>query len=179
MSIKITRKKGDVDIKDVKNFAKALAKRNVTSGIHKQEGQQVNSVSGTKVIDYACYNEFGGNLGNNPPARPFVRVNFTEGSKLKSEIKRETKDIMKTFIHEKYKGNKVTMVNYLLGSIGTLYVNEMIDRINNSPTYFADIGLEHNQPSTIKQKGFDHPLVDTMLLAKSLRYKVNVINGNK
>ena len=69
MSIKITRKKGDIDYKDVKAFAQVLAKRNVTSGIHKQEGQAVNSVSGTKVIDYACYNEFGGNLGNNPPAR--------------------------------------------------------------------------------------------------------------
>ena len=55
----------------------------------------------------------------------------------------------------------------------------MIDRINNSPTYFADRGLGENAPSTIEQKGFDHPLIHTMLLAKSLRYKVNVINGNK
>lgn len=175
MSIKITRKKGDVDIKDVKAFAKTLAKRNVTSGVHKQEGQQVNYYSGTKVIDYACYNEFGGNKGNNPPARPFVRVK--ESRELRNNIKRETRDIMNVIIHEKYKGNKVTKVNYLLGSIGTLYVNEMIDRINNSPTYFAKVGLGQNAPRTIEQKGFDHPLIDTMLLAKSLRYKVNVING--
>ncbi len=175
MSIKITRKKGDVDIKDVKAFAKTLAKRNVTSGVHKQEGQQVNYYSGTKVIDYACYNEFGGTKEgqpplSNPPPRPFVRVK--ESRDLRNNIKRETRDIMNVIIHEKYKGNKVTKVNYLLGSIGTLYVNEMLDRINNSPSLY-----QGNAPRTIEQKGFDHPLVDTMLLAKSLRYKVNVING--
>jgi len=173
MSIKVTCKKGDVDIKDVKAFAKALAKRNVTAGIHKQEGQQVNSVSGTKVIDYACYNEFG--HGITPPQRQFVRVK--ESRELKGDIKRKTKEVMNVIIHEKYKGNKVQKVNYLLGSIGTLYVNEMLDRINNSPTYFAEVGLGQNAQSTINRKGFDHPLIDTMLLAKSLRYKVNVING--
>lgn len=167
MRIEITRKKGDIDFKDVDAFAKALAKRNVTSGIHKEEGQQVNNRTNTKVIDYACYNEFGGNLGNNPPARPFVRVK--ESNELKNNIKRETRDIMKVIIHEKYKGNKVAKVNYLLGSIGTLYVNEMIDRINNSPSLY-----QGNAESTIRIKGFDHPLADTMLLAKSLRYKVNM-----
>lgn len=167
MRIKIERKKGDIDFKDVDAFAKALAKRNVTSGVHKEEGQQVNYYSGTKVIDYACYNEFGGNLGNNPPPRPFVRVK--ESRELRNEIKRETRDCMKVIIHEKYKGNKVSKVNYLLGSIGTLYVNEMIDRINNSPSLY-----QGNAPRTIEQKGFDHPLVNTMLLAKSLRYKVNM-----
>ena len=76
---------------------------------------------------------------------------------------------MKVIIHEKYKGNKVSKVNYILGSIGTLYLNEMIDRINNSLTLY-----QPNAPSTIDKKGFNHPLVDTMLLAKSLRYKVNM-----
>ena len=166
MSIKVTRKK-NIDVKDVENFAKALAKRNVTIGVHRQEGQSINSESGTKVIDYACYNEFGGNEGDNPPPRPFVRVK--ESRELKSNIKRETRDVMKVIIHEKYKGNKVKHVNYLLGSIGTLYLNEMIDRINNSPSLYKG-----NAPRTIEQKGFDHPLVDTMLLAKSLRYKVNM-----
>ena len=169
MRIEITRKKGDIDFKDVDAFAKALAKRNVTSGVHKQEGQQVNLRSGTRVIDYACYNEFGHPHDNptRPPRRPFVRVK--ESRELRNEIKRETRDIMNTFIHEKYKGNKVTKVNYLLGSIGTLYVNEMIDRINNSPSLY-----QGNAESTIRIKGFDHPLADTMLLAKSLRYKVNM-----
>lgn len=166
MSIKVTRKK-NIDVKDVENFAKALAKRNVTIGVHRQEGQSINSESGTKVIDYACYNEFGGNEGDNPPPRPFVRVK--ESRELKSNIKRETRDIMKVIIHEKYKGNKVKHVNYLLGSIGMLYLNEMIDRINNSPNLY-----QGNAPRTIEQKGYDHPLVDTMLLAKSLRYKVNM-----
>lgn len=172
MSIKIERRKGDIDIKDVKAFAKALAKRNVTSGIHKEEGQQVNYYSGTKVIDYACYNEFGGTKEghpplSNPPPRPFVRVK--ESGELKYNIKKETKDIMRVIIHEKYKGNKVSKVNYLLGTIGRLYVNEMIDRINNSPNLY-----QGNAENTIRIKGFDHPLVDTMLLAKSLRYKVNM-----
>lgn len=171
MSIKVTRKK-NIDVKDVENFAKALAKRNVTIGVHRQEGQSINSESGTKVIDYACYNEFGGTKEgqpplSNPPPRPFVRVK--ESRELKSNIKRETRDVMKVIIHEKYKGNKVKHVNYLLGSIGTLYLNEMIDRINNSPSLY-----QGNAPRTIEQKGFDHPLIDTMLLAKSLRYKVNM-----
>ena len=171
MSIKVTCKK-NIDLKDVENFAKALAKRNVTIGMHRQEGQLFSYYSGTKLIDVACYNEFGGTKYpdkplQNPPPRPFVRVK--ESRELKSNIKRETRDIMKVIIHEKYKGNKVKHVNYLLGSIGTLYLNEMIDRINNSPSLYKG-----NAPSTIEIKGFDHPLIDSMQLAKSLRYKVNM-----
>ena len=95
MAVKVIRKKGNIDIKDVKGLAKALSSKEVTIGVHKEEGAKLNPETQTPVIKYACWNEFGThhitkhkymfvrhgkiaviNEGSDIsiPARPFVRV---------------------------------------------------------------------------------------------------------
>lgn len=165
MGIKIIRKKGNVDIEDVKSLAKALEERNVTIGVHKEEGQAINSRSETKVIDYACYNEFGGNKGDNPPARPFVRIKQSE--ELRNAIKLWHKKIKNT-LYKSIKGKVALTAKRLYEEVGKLYMHQMWHRLQFSSQFYNG-----NAPRTIEQKGFDHPLVDTMLLFKSLRYKVN------
>jgi hypothetical protein len=184
MQIIVSRKKGDVDIKDVKNFAKALAKRSVTIGVHKAEGQKTNEISGTKVIDYACYNEFGGNKNitiggttsniadNNPPARPFVRVASDE--QLRDKIKKTSKEEFNKVAKNKYKGKARALVQNIYGEIGKLYLEKMTDRLNDPGLY----PYLMNAQSTIENKGFDHPLIDTGLLGKSLKVKIRVGNDH-
>ena len=168
MKISITRKKGDIDFKDFQAFTKALEKRSVTIGVHRAEGNRVNDISGARVIDYACYNEFGN--GNHPPARPFVRVK--EDRQLRDNIKSKEKFILDGYIQNKFIDNKVSMAQNLYGEIGKLYLKEMFNRLEDSNQFY--IG---NAPRTIKQKGFDHPLIDTALLGKTLRVKVRIGEG--
>lgn len=163
MGVKVIRKKGNVDIKDVKALAKALGERNVTIGVHKEEGQAINTRSETKVIDYACYNEFGN--GENPPARPFIRIKQSE--ELRNAIILWHKKIKNT-VYKNLKGKIALTARRLYEEVGNLYLHQMWHRIQFSPQFYKG-----NAPRTIEQKGFDHPLVDTMLLFKSLRYKVN------
>lgn len=165
MKISVTRKKGDVDFKDFQAFAKALKKRSVTIGVHKAEGNKTNEISGTKVIDYACYNEFGN--GNNPPARPFVRVK--EDRKLREDIKAKERSTLEKFAQNKFADNKVSMVQELYGEVGKLYLKEITNRLEDSLNYFPE-----NKPSTVRQKGFNHPLIDTTLLGNSLKAKIRV-----
>ena len=58
MAVKVIRKKGNIDIKDVKGLAKALSSKEVTIGVHKEEGAKLNPETQTPVIKYACWNEF-------------------------------------------------------------------------------------------------------------------------
>lgn len=184
MEIIVTCKKGDVDIKDVKSFAKSLAKRSVTIGVHKAEGQETNTISGTKVIDYACYNEFGGNknitiggtisniANNNPPARPFVRVASNE--KLRANIKKTSREEFDKIAKNKYKGRKDKLVQTVYGEVGKLYLKAMTDRLGDPGLY----PYLMNALSTIRNKGFDHPLIDTGLLGKSLKVKIRTSNDH-
>lgn len=175
MKIEIKRKKGSVDSKDISAFIKALKKRSVTIGVHKTEGNKVNDISGTKVIDYACYNEFGGykkggvlNFDNNPPARPFVR--FLVDEELKGKLRKKSDEELNKIIANHYKGRKDGLVQTLYGEIGKLYLEKMRNRFDDPNAY----PYLMNAAATIKNKGFDHPLIDTTLLAKSLKIKVRI-----
>lgn len=187
MGIKIIRKKGNVDIKDVKNLVKALKERDVTIGVHRAEGQKLNPETQTPVIKYACWNEFGTNhitkheynfvrhgqkvvinKGSDIsiPPRPFVRV------KNSSELRRAIKLWHRKIKFRLYKNLKNStggrVANELLGEVGRLYLHQM--------WHILQFGSnEHlpNAPLTEYLKGFNHPLVDTGTLFKALRYKVN------
>lgn len=170
MDIEIICKKGDVDIKDLKSFSKKLAKRSVTIGVHKAEGNKINDVSKTKLIDYACYNEFGHpeNAGadGRPPSRSFVRK-IANDSKARNEIKQKEYDEMTKIAQAHFKGNTNEMINNMYSEVGKVALDCMIYYIENSSQFY--IG---NADRTIKNKGFDHPLLDTGLLVKSLRVKI-------
>lgn len=163
MRTEIIRKKGDVDIKDIKSFVKLLANRYVTVGVHKAEGSRKNSISGTKVIDYACYNEFGHE--GHPPERSFVR-RLAHDNEAKQDIKDKQIEEMKKISKAHYKGNKVNLINNLYGEIGKVALKRMTFYIENPSTFIG------NAERTVKNKGFDHPLLDTGLLVKSLKAKV-------
>ena len=59
-------------------------------------------------------------------------------------------------------------VNEIYGEVGRLYLHQMWHRLQFSLKYYKE-----NKPLTEDLKGFNHPLVDTGTLFKSLRYKVN------
>lgn len=186
MTVKVFRKKGNVDIKDVKKLAKALKEREVTIGVHKEEGQALNPETQTPVIKYAQWNEFGtehkakhnyrftrhgqevfipagSDIGI--PKRPFVRVK--NSPELRNAIKLWHRKIkMGLYKNLKYStGGRVA--NELLGEVGRLYLHQMWHRLQFSSRYYPQ-----NKPLTEKLKGFNHPLIDTGTLFQSLRYKV-------
>lgn len=185
MTVKVFRKKGNVDIKDVKNLAKALASREVTIGVHKEEGAKLNPETNTPVIKYACWNEFGTNhitkyrykfvrhgkyveipQGSDIsiPERHFVRVKNSE--ELRNAIKlwhrKIKKGLYKNLSHKRSDG----VANELLSEVGRLYLHQMWHILQSGKD------LEPNAPLTEYLKGFNHPLVDTGTLFQSLRYKV-------
>ena len=189
MAVQVIRKKGNVDIKDVKGLADALSARQVTIGVHKEEGQTVNPETGTSVIKYACWNEFGThhvtkhrykfvrhgkvvviNEGSDIsiPARPFVRVK--NSAELRNAIKlwhnKIKKRLYKDLSHKSANG----AADELLGEVGRLYLHQMwqILQFSKSP----EGTFPENAQLTEHLKGFNHPLIDTGTLYQSLRYKV-------
>ena len=176
MRIEIIRKKGDVDIKDLKHFGRMLSNRSVTIGIHQNEGQKVNFWSGTKVIDYACYNEFGHpeNAGadGKPPSRKFVRRLLYDSDTLE-KIKAKGREHIHRIARNRYKDTGGKMAKDLYADIGLIGLEQMQYYIADSFTWAIP-----NAPKTIKKKGFDHPLHDTGLLATCLRAKVRGKNGS-
>lgn len=190
MAVKVIHKKGNVDIKDIIGLSKALKRANVTIGVHKKEGQTLNPETQTPVIKYACWNEFGTHhitkhkykfVRHNKyvvipegsdisiPPRPFVRVKNSEELRraLKLWHKRMSHNFWRHVTHSTVNG----AVNEMYGEVGRLYLHQMWHILQSSKSPEGD--FERNKPLTEFLKGFDHPLIDTGTLFKSLRYKVN------
>lgn len=167
MAVKVIRKKGNISLKRLSGLYDELAKRNVTIGVHKEEGQAINSESGTKVIDYACYNEFGthhitqhqytfeshGERVSIPagkdisiPARPFVRISHLP--ELRTAIKKRQGELFRELIAKKFKGGNISNANYLYKEIGKIYQEKMLDRITK-----GFVGEAPNKPLTLFLKG--------------------------
>lgn len=189
MAIKVIRKKGNVDIKDVKGLAKALQSHYVTIGVHKEEGQTLNSETQTPVIKYAQWNEFGtthitkhkyrfvrhGKYVEIPegadisiPPRPFVRVKNSR--ELRNAIKLWHRKIKKGFYRDLSHKRANGVAKELLSEVGRLYLHQMWHTLQFSKS--PEGNFLENAPLTEYLKGFNHPLIDTGTLFKSLRYKV-------
>lgn len=115
--------------------------------------------NGTPVAAVAFYNEFGTrtkNGGVHIPERPFFRNANTE---LKGKLVPLVKAKM-----ERVNG-ALMVTDKTLGIVGTYHqglIQRSIERTLDPP----------NAPSTIKQKGSDHPLIDTGYMLRSVTYKV-------
>ena len=167
--IKVIRKKGDVDIKNLKLFNKHLSNFSVTVGVHKEEGQKTNFWTGTKVIDYACYNEFGHE--GKPPERSFVR-RVTKDKDVLDDIKKTGLNEFKKISRWHYKDKGGELTKKLYSKIGTVVLKQMQYYFDDSKNIFLE-----NAESTIKRKHTDYPLIDTGLLASSIKAKIRGKNG--
>lgn len=104
---------------------------------------------GTEVAYVASIHEFG---TKNIPARPFMRVAIKNNEK-------KWKDIFSGLIK---KGNSVKQSFEVLGNVAAGDVAQAI----------KDVSSPALKQSTIKQKGFSKPLVDTGKMLQSVRYEV-------
>lgn len=107
---------------------------------------------GTPVAKVAFWNEFGVPSRNQPP-RPFFRNMIAEKSP-------EWPDMIADLAKKNNLDGKKTM-----GQIGEIIAGQVKESINN----FSSPALS---PKTIKQKGFDKPLIDTGIMVDSVVSKV-------
>ena len=119
---------------------------------------------GTKLSDVATWNNYG---TETIPPRPVFRIALEK--KISSEeIKKHTEAYMKN------------LVNYALYNQGDLkeieikYYTALGSQVAAEAKRIIKGGteLQHNAPSTIRQKKSDKPLLDTGLLIKNIGYEV-------
>jgi hypothetical protein len=109
--------------------------------------------SGTRVAEYALDNEFG---TNKIPARPFIGTATEEqGDGWVNTVKKKVPLVLK----QKMK------LSALLETVGKKMKFAIKDQIKF-------ITIPKNAPATIKQKGFDNPLIDTGLMIETVDYEV-------
>lgn len=118
---------------------------------HVKVGVMENSTypDGTKVATVAYKNEYG---FKNIPSRPFFRDTIAEHKKAWGEL--AVKGARAGYTIEK-----------ILGLVGMQMQQDIQYTIMTFTT-------PNNAPSTIKKKGFDSPLRETLLLHDSITYKV-------
>jgi hypothetical protein len=129
----------------------------------KQNGKAIpDKQVGTSVSYVMRVQEFGatikrGNVTIVIPARPFMRLAYKNFLKQRKAI--QTK-IAKQLVRGEIKPVQA------LGQIGLALEGCIVDSIKNG-------GWEANAPSTVEQKGFDKPLIDTAQAWQAVASKVN------
>lgn len=113
---------------------------------------------GTSLADVMTWNHYG---TETIPPRPVLRI-AAENVSARGDIK----DALAKFAHNVLVNPKDAdkLEKEMLRKIGVQVIKEAKRIIE------AGGELQHNAPSTVRQKGFDKPLFDTGLLIKNLGY---------
>lgn len=121
-----------------------------------ENGKTTGRYNMAQLAGVAGVNEFGGNEGNNPPARSFLRSSFDSGI-------RETKKSIKRNIAVLSEG-KISRTK-ALSNMGKFQVRTIRKKIRFGR--FAPLAL-----ATIAKKGHATPLLETGQLFDSVQFKV-------
>jgi len=136
--------------------------KNLVFGVNQVKYPQKGKKPGLDLGLVAIWNEYGTRLA---PPRPAFRMG------LESSIKKNEKLIqaqLKNITQRILTGRSAEIdksLTVLLTQIGRTAKKETQDIIKMGST-------TANAPSTVKRKGFNHPLVETELLLKNVAYEV-------
>lgn len=139
-------KKFKKNVEETHDFESAI-------GIHEDAGLNEN---GDDILSYAIWNHFG---TENIPERRFVDITADKHKNWQKEIDLAIDE----FIYK----NKPLIPE--IEKVSEVAVKNMQAVINNKEV------PPPNKESTIKRKGFDHPLVETGALVNSIDYKIKKI----
>jgi len=123
----------------------------VSVGIHEDAGY--NPETGIPILDYAIANHFG---TENIPERPFVDLAADENRGWQTQIDKAIGNFLDKNVTLESEAHKV----------GAIAVKDMQNLIENKRV------PPPNSPSTIKKKGFDHPLYETGSMFEAIAYKI-------
>jgi len=141
----------DSEYKKLKRKIDASNDLEVAVGIHEDAGLNEN---GDDILEYAIWNHYG---TDTIPKRPFV------------DLAADRNNNWQKYVDEAY-GNLVdkdTSLKAEAGKVGDIAVRDMKAIIENKEV------PPPNKPSTIKKKGFDHPLIETGALLSKIKYKID------
>lgn len=146
--------KRDISLQQLKEFNKALARRYVTYGVHRDKG--VQSRGGTNEASIASFLEFGTGM---IPARPAIRTFLVSPKSRKALLDEEAVDMARAI-------KKKDAMSFWEG-VRSFVQQHVKQRILG--------GLQpSNAPSTIAHKGFDLPWVDTgRLVFEDMEARIN------
>ncbi len=133
----------------LKQVIKECKEKAVYVGFNSSSGSEEN---GASIVDVAVWNEFG---TEHMPSRPFMRDTLRNN---KDEIKSMLASGMKSMIAS---GDAEKTFNMVGSKVKGMVQQEI-----------RDGEFEPNAPSTIKQKGSSHPLIDTGRMRQSVVYVV-------
>lgn len=150
----ITTIKRDISLKQLKEFNKALSRKYVTYGVHRDKG--VQSRGGTNEASIASFLEFGTGM---IPARPAIRTFLISPNSRKALLNEESVDMAEAI--------KKKSPELFWDKVATFVGSHIRNRILG--------GLKpSNAPSTIAHKGFDLPWVDTgRLVFEDMEARIN------
>ena len=116
----------------------------------------VRAESGGELVTIAAVNEFGSADGT-IPERSFLRSTVDENRK-------KYLSALSAAIDKGITYGRAAMVREL-GKVGQVAVGDVQRKIR-------DLDTPPNAPSTVRQKGFDNPLIETGRLRQSIDFKV-------
>lgn len=142
----------------------------LTVGVQGQDGLDTYKGTGANVASVAMYNEFGTPAGPRHagiPARSFLRSSvFENRDKIQNKF---AKSMAQVFGADGFtvggRGDPITE----LGNVGAVIVGMVRDKIRTSGSW-----AKPNAPATVKKKGFDFPLIETLKLRDSISWAVRI-----
>jgi hypothetical protein len=141
----------DFGYKKLKNKINSSNDLEVAVGIHEDAGLNEN---GEDILQYAIWNHFG---TESIPERPFVTLSSDRHKNWEKQIKKA----FENFLDQK------TSLKEEASKVGEIAVKDMKSIIENKEV------PPPNAELTAKRKGFNHPLIETGALIKSIKYKID------
>jgi hypothetical protein len=142
------------DDSEYKKFKRKIDASNdleVAVGIHEDAGFNEN---GDDILEYATWNHYG---TKDIPARPFVDLAADRNQNWQRYVDEALGNLT----------DKNTSLRIEAGKVGDIAVKDMKAIIENKEV------PPPNKASTIKKKGFDHPLIETGALLSKIKYKID------
>jgi hypothetical protein len=141
----------DSEYKKFKSKIDASNDLEVAIGIHEDAGF---NEEGEDILQYAIWNHYG---TANIPKRPFVDLAADRNNNWQKYVEEALGNVI----------DKNTSLKIEAEKVGVIAVKDMKAIIENKEI------LPMNALSTIKKKGFDHPLIETGALVDSIKYKIH------
>lgn len=114
--------------------------------------------AGADVVKRATINEFGGDKGNNPPRRSFIVSTLSLHNKVYAAL-------ISRGVRTAIQSGKPQAATEAVEATAERYKRDIGRRI--------DAGISpRNAPSTVARKGFNHPLIETGEMKRSLAWRV-------
>ena len=141
----------DSEYKKFKSKIDASNDLEVAIGIHEDAGF---NEEGADILEYAIWNHYG---TKHIPKRPFVDLAADRNNNWQKYVDEALGNVTDNNTSLRVEAEKV----------GAIAVKDMKDIIENKEV------PPPNKPSTIKKKGFDHPLIETGALLSKIKYKID------